>query len=208
MNKLNVLRFGTTLLLSFGLWCLQHGMTGGPLWFTLWALFIMFIVTDLYWSSQVRQFIEINREWGKEWGKDSEKILDYAREVNDEYEKLARQYISYTMKVNDYPEGAIAIQTETDHQVIEKLVAEGQARMEARLEAILRETGTPRKGRRPNTTGCTEKEFHDAVKEVYEQCVKEGKRPTWPMVADKLRIGVRTIERYRQRWSIDWPSRE
>ena len=199
------LRMGTLLLVVYALWRMSIGMTTGSLWHlvganaTLLLVMLLFMLVDTYWSYQVNRWREDAYGW-EDLARSSE---DLASSLLDDYKKLNIEFAALNMTMAGDSAGATAIRSEPDPQVIRERLAE----LEDRLEAI-RRNGKSRRGRRPNTTDYTEQQVRDAVKAVYDQCVEDGERLAWWKVADKLGRGERTVERYRKRWGIDWPSRE
>jgi ribosomal protein S6 len=144
---------------------MSAGMTVGSLryFLGLTTLLMLFLLVEVYWSYQTKGWVKLVdklMEGAKESIEDVKKSHDFAEGTVRDYEKLARKHLAYMMHVSGDPEGAIAIQTETDKQVIEKMVAE----MQSRLEEILRQNGKLPKGR-PKGSG-TYSNISDFVAEV------------------------------------------
>lgn len=176
--------FSALIAILAGVWGTSRGETGGPLVVVMGAL-LLTALGYMFWHRA--------NQWEK-----------FGRDLTDDYRYLARTYVAALLGVPDDSDDGIAIRSEDDPNVFLELVA----KYEARQEELSRQNGKSPRGRRKGTTDYTEKQVRDVVREVYAQCVKEGERPTWVLVADRLGMDERTILRYRDRWGIDWPSRE
>ncbi len=201
-----VLRLGALGLVVNVLWRMSIGMTVGSLWYVLGltTLLMLFVLVEVYWSYQTKQWVKLVEKNREEIEDLARETIDSYKELTDSYKELTREYVAFTMTVAGDSATATSIRSEPDPRVIKERLAE----LEARLESVTRHNGKPPKGRPPNTTYCTEKEFRDAVRAVYDQCVEDGQRPTWALVAMDLGVSERTLKRYKKEWGFDWPSRE